>query len=165
MTIVMHCKDVFTEVVKQFMIEPHQSRGLYGGFRDTGYLPFYFQGYRLLSIFSQEFGISCSIFCYIQGYWIFWKINYVDICQFIRNTCMFTSKGYGIFGSPLYKPQSTFFRNHDDDGHYTCGVNGEPVCHEHYYGDQCKLYCKGEDSDNGHYFCDENGSKVCLVGE
>ena len=25
-------------------------RGLYRGFRDTGYLPFYFQGYRILSI-------------------------------------------------------------------------------------------------------------------
>ena len=24
--------------------------GLYRGFRDTGYLPFYFQGYRILSI-------------------------------------------------------------------------------------------------------------------
>ena len=25
-------------------------RGLYRGFRDTGYLPFYFQGYRILTI-------------------------------------------------------------------------------------------------------------------
>ena len=29
------------------------SWGLYRGFRDTGYLPFYFQGYRILSIFLQ----------------------------------------------------------------------------------------------------------------
>ena len=28
----------------------YHSRGLYRGFRDTGYLPFYFQGYRILSI-------------------------------------------------------------------------------------------------------------------
>ena len=28
----------------------HESRGLYRGFRDTGYLSFYFQGYRILSI-------------------------------------------------------------------------------------------------------------------
>ena len=27
-----------------------QFGGLYRGFRDTGYLPFYFQGYRILSI-------------------------------------------------------------------------------------------------------------------
>ena len=28
----------------------HVSLGLYRGYRDTGYLPFYFQGYRILSI-------------------------------------------------------------------------------------------------------------------
>ena len=28
----------------------HENRGLYRGFRDTRYLPFYFQGYRILSI-------------------------------------------------------------------------------------------------------------------
>ena len=28
--------------------------GLYRGFRDTGYLPFYFQGYRILSILLPE---------------------------------------------------------------------------------------------------------------
>ena len=32
-------------------------RGLYMGFRDTGYLPFYFQGY----------GILCSIFSLLSG--------------------------------------------------------------------------------------------------
>ena len=39
-----------------------------------GYYPFYFQGY----------GILCSIFFVnFQGYWIFRKTNYRDICQFI----------------------------------------------------------------------------------
>ena len=32
------------------IFESHQYSGLYRGFRDTGYLPFYFQGYRILSI-------------------------------------------------------------------------------------------------------------------
>ena len=31
------------------MLKCHKG-GLYRGFRDTGYLPFYFQGYRILSI-------------------------------------------------------------------------------------------------------------------
>ena len=35
-------------------------RGLYRGSRDTGYLPFYFQGYRILSILLQ--GIWDTVF-------------------------------------------------------------------------------------------------------
>ena len=31
-------------------VMPLHLRGLYRDFRDTGYLPFYFQGYRILSI-------------------------------------------------------------------------------------------------------------------
>ena len=50
--------------------------------RDMEYYPFLFQGY----------GILCSIFCLLS--WILdRKINYGDICQFIRDTCLFTSIG------------------------------------------------------------------------
>ena len=39
------CVSCLSEVVKL-----DHYRGLYRGFMDTGYLPFYFQGYRILSI-------------------------------------------------------------------------------------------------------------------
>ena len=42
-------------------------------------------------------------FCYCQGYWLFRK-KYGDICQFIRDTCLFTSRK--IVPSP-YKQAST----------------------------------------------------------
>ena len=65
------------------------------GFRDTGNLPFYFQGY----------GILCSMFWLLSGILntVFWKNNYGDICQFIRDTCLFT-----YLVPPLYKPQNLF---------------------------------------------------------
>ena len=40
------------------------SRGLYRGFRDTEYLPFYFQVYRILSILLP----GIWDICYFQGY-------------------------------------------------------------------------------------------------
>ena len=40
-----------------------------GVYRDTGYLPFYFQGYRILSIFScRDMGYCAKYFRYFQGY-------------------------------------------------------------------------------------------------
>ena len=59
--------------------------------RDIGYYSFYFQGY----------GILCSIFCYFQGYWIFRKINYGDISQFIMDTCLFISRDMGYLVTPM----------------------------------------------------------------
>ena len=37
------------------------------GFRDTGYLPFYYQGYRILSIYFPGYGILCSMFSLLSG--------------------------------------------------------------------------------------------------
>ena len=44
------------------------------------YCPSYFQGYRIL----------CSIFCLLSGILILREINHGDICQFIRDTCLFS---------------------------------------------------------------------------
>ena len=38
-------------------------------------------------------GYCVQSFGYFQGYWIFWKINYGDICQFIRDARLFTLRG------------------------------------------------------------------------
>ena len=36
-------------------------------------------------------------------------------------------------------------------------------CTTHYYGEQCKVYCKPNNTI-GHYRCDSNGAKICLEG-
>ena len=41
--------------------------GLYRGFRDTGYLPVYFQGYRILSILLPGIWDTGSIFSLLPG--------------------------------------------------------------------------------------------------
>ncbi|CAI8055502.1 Protein jagged-1b [Geodia barretti] len=38
------------------------------------------------------------------------------------------------------------------------------TCLPLYYGDNCSIYCKPEDSDGGHYTCLSNGTKQCLPG-
>ena len=73
---------------------------MYWGFRNTGYLPFYFQGYRILSIllpgiWDTVFNISVT----------FRDIEYLgklfgDICQLIRDTCLFTSRDMGYLVPP-----------------------------------------------------------------
>ena len=81
--------------------DPGYKWGLYIGFRETGYLPFYFQGYRILSILLLGiWDTMFNIFGYFQGYWLFKKINYWDICQFIRDTCLFTSRVMGYLVPP-----------------------------------------------------------------
>ena len=62
-------------------------------FRDMGYFSFYFQVYGVLVILLQGIWDTVFIiFIYFQGYRIFWKIDYGDICQFIRDTGLFTSR-------------------------------------------------------------------------
>ena len=36
-------------------------------------------------------------------------------------------------------------------------------CTTHYYGEQCKVYCKPNNTI-GHYRCDSNGTEICLEG-
>ena len=36
-------------------------------------------------------------------------------------------------------------------------------CTPHYYGEQCKVYCKPNNTI-GHYRCDSNGTEICLEG-
>ena len=63
-------------------------------------LPFYFQGYGLLSILLPGiWDTVLNIFVYFQRCKIFWKLDYGDIYHFIRDTCLFTSRDMG------YKPQ------------------------------------------------------------
>ena len=57
---------------------------------DIRYYPFYFQGYGILS----------SIFWLLSGISIFKKINYGDICHFIRDTCLFASRDMGYLVPP-----------------------------------------------------------------
>ena len=87
-------------------------RGLYKGFRDTGYLPFYFQGYRILSILLPGiWNTVFNIFLYFQGYQIFRKTNYGDICQYIRDTWLFTSRDMGYCYHPIQASYTvTIFR-------------------------------------------------------
>ena len=47
---------------------------------------------------SRDIGYCVQYFGQIQGYWIFRKINYGDICQFIRDTASLLQ-----LGTPLYK--------------------------------------------------------------
>ena len=50
---IMYLSDFKNSKAKTFCVEATQSddlRSLYMGSRDTGYLPFFFQGYRILSI-------------------------------------------------------------------------------------------------------------------
>ena len=68
------------------------------GFRDTGYLPFYFQAYRILSILLP--GIWDTLFNIFVTFRIFRKFNYGVICQFIRDTRLFTSRHMGYWVPP-----------------------------------------------------------------
>ena len=54
--------------------------------RDMGYYPFYFQGFNILFTF-RDIG--------------FMKTNYGYICQFLRDTCLFTSRVMGYLVLPI----------------------------------------------------------------
>ena len=70
---------------------------LYRGFRDTGYLPFYFQGYIILSILLPwTLDTVLNIFVTFRDNEYLGKLI---ICHFIRNTCLLTSWD-GVFGIP-----------------------------------------------------------------
>ena len=58
--------------------------------RDIGYYPFT----------SRYMGYCVQYFRYFQGYWIFRKIDYRDICQFIRDHSLFTSRDMGYLVPP-----------------------------------------------------------------
>ena len=45
-------------------------------------------------------GYLVQYFCYFQGYWKFRKSNYGDICRFIRDICLFTSRDIGYLVPP-----------------------------------------------------------------
>ena len=47
-------------------------------------------------------------FVYFQGYWIFRKLNYGDICKFIRDTCLFTT--WDIGNPPMRASWLNIFR-------------------------------------------------------
>ena len=71
-------------------------RGLYRGFRDTGYLPFYFQGNRILFILLPViWNTWFNIFVTSRDIENLGKNNYADICRFIRDICLFTSRDMG----------------------------------------------------------------------
>ena len=74
--------------------------------RDIGYYPFYFQGYRILLNLLP--GIWDSVFnnlVYFQGYCIFRKNNYGDVCQFISDTGMFPLRDFGYLVPPYKASQ------------------------------------------------------------
>ena len=83
------------------------------GFRDTGYLPSYFQGYRIPSILPP--GIWNTVFNILVT---FRDIEYLGklimgvTCQFIRDTCLFTSRDMGYLVPPIHAStviRTTFF--------------------------------------------------------
>ena len=47
-------------------------------------------------------GYLVEYFGYFQGYLLLWEINYGDICQFIRDTCLFTSRDMGYLVPPIH---------------------------------------------------------------
>ena len=80
--------------------------GLYRGFRDTGYLPFYsrVQGYMILSILLPGiWDIVSNILVTFRDSG-FRKINYGDIRKFIKDTCLFTSRDMGYLVPPPPPP-------------------------------------------------------------
>ena len=38
---------------------------------------------------SRDMGYCVQYFVYFQGYYVFRKITYGDVCHFIRDTCLF----------------------------------------------------------------------------
>ena len=101
-------RDIFlgcsTYVEKMSTPPPPPLLGLYRGFRDTGYLsfyfkvdigyyPFYFQGYRILCLMFSLLPRILNI-----------QEKYGDIWQFIRDTCLFTTRDMGYLVPPIQAP-------------------------------------------------------------
>ena len=78
-------------------------RGLFRGFRDTWYLPFYFQGYRILSILLP--GIWDTVYNIFVTFrdigpeYLLW--GYLPVYE---GYLPIFFQGYGRFGTSLYKP-------------------------------------------------------------
>ena len=70
---------------------------MYRGFRDKGYLPLYFQGYRILSILLPGiWDIVFNILVTFRDIENLGKLIMGIICQFIRDTC----RDMGYFVNP-----------------------------------------------------------------
>ena len=54
-------------------------------------------------------GYCVQYIVYFQGYWVFRKLNYGDTCQFVSETCPFTSRDMGYL-EPIY---SSLFNKFD----------------------------------------------------
>ena len=80
---------------------PH-NRGLYRGFRDTGYLPFTSRDIGYYPFYLQGYRILCSFFCVLSGILIFW--GYIKI-MFSRK-CDRTSSVVNTLGSGARGPRS-----------------------------------------------------------
>jgi hypothetical protein len=47
-----------------------------------------------------------------------------------------------------------------EQGHYNCSETGEKLCLNHWYGDDCTVYCK--EHSNLTFYCNKtNGEKIC----
>lgn len=51
----------------------------------------------------------------------------------------------------------------NSQGHYNCSAeDGTRICHKHWYGPNCTVYCAPRNDSKGHYLCDHSdGSKMC----
>ena len=38
------------------------------------------------------------------------------------------------------------------------------MCHQHYHGEDCAIFCRDRDDAYGHYRCNSKGIKECLEG-
>ena len=69
---------------------------------DTGYLPFYFEGYRILSILLPVIWDTVfNILVIFRDIEYLEKNNYGDICQFIRDTSRFFYRDMGYLVPPI----------------------------------------------------------------
>ena len=66
----------------------------------------------------------------------------------------------GLNDPPLNRTiNGTFFGSY-----MTFTIDLSLTCLGHFYGSNCRVYCRQEDSSRGHYTCLSDGSKQCLHG-
>ena len=66
----------------------------------------------------------------------------------------------GLNDPPLNRTiNGTFFGSY-----MTFTIDLSLTCLDHFYGSNCSVYCRQEDSSRGHYTCLSDGSKQCLHG-
>ena len=59
---------------------------------------------------SRDMEYCVQYFGYFQEYWVFRKIKYGPICQFIRDTCLFTSRDMGYLETLYPEPYTSLIR-------------------------------------------------------